>query len=591
MAPRRSTRNTKRKVTEEQPVIEEEVAVATKKPKTKRASAKTSKKKPPSPDTVVLPKKAAPKKKTKPARKVAAEPPEEETAPAKYPSAKQPPRKDKSKASHPIDEAIHLHGGSAANYEVVTHGDTVYDAVLNQCNISSNNNKYYRLQVVQNTSGHYYCWQRWGRVGEHPRSRSSALKGPHSVDGAIREFMSKFRSKTGNVFGANEFVPKSGKYTLIEIDNDVEVDEDFQVEPAEEVVQYEYKPSKLDKKTQELMQAIFSKDMRDAALVTFNLDPKRLPLGVPSQEQIDRGIAVLNAIENKLEGGDLKESYVSLSSRFYTAIPHSFGRGRPPTISTPAEVQSRYDMCNILLDMYSTTETLRNLESKKPKTTKKLLTPKVDEHYDTLKADLNVIDHGSDEFKLIQTYFEQSKHSSSHSILLNAWSVDRQGEAARHGAFDDVGNRALLWHGTNIAVVAPIVTNGLRIMPHSGGRVGAGIYLANMQQKSAQYTSAYGSRFACMFLCEAPLGKQFELNSDGHHASSLRKAPSGHDSVHAIGAYGPTNWQTMKIDGNDIAIPQGSGKNTGKSSTFQHDEYLVYDEAQVRLRYVLTVAL
>ena len=52
---------------------------------------------------------------------------------------------------------------------------------------------------------------------------------------------------------------------------------------------------------------------------------------------------------------------------------------------------------------------------------------------------------------------------------------------------DKLDNRRLLWHGTNIAVVAAILKGGLRIMPHSGGRVGRGIYFASENCKSAGY--------------------------------------------------------------------------------------------------------
>lgn len=52
---------------------------------------------------------------------------------------------------------------------------------------------------------------------------------------------------------------------------------------------------------------------------------------------------------------------------------------------------------------------------------------------------------------------------------------------------DGITNRKLLWHGTNVAVVAAILKGGLRIMPHSGGRVGAGIYFASENSKSAGY--------------------------------------------------------------------------------------------------------
>lgn len=38
-----------------------------------------------------------------------------------------------------------------------------------------------------------------------------------------------------------------------------------------------------------------------------------------------------------------------------------------------------------------------------------------------------------------------------------------------------------------MAVVAAILTSGLRIMPHSGGRVGKGIYFASENSKSASY--------------------------------------------------------------------------------------------------------
>lgn len=55
--------------------------------------------------------------------------------------------------------------------------------------------------------------------------------------------------------------------------------------------------------------------------------------------------------------------------------------------------------------------------------------------------------------------------------LEDVWSCDRDGEDARFAAYDHLDNRKLLWHGTNVAVVAAILKSGLRIMPHSGGKV------------------------------------------------------------------------------------------------------------------------
>jgi poly [ADP-ribose] polymerase len=67
--------------------------------------------------------------------------------------------------------------------------------------------------------------------------------------------------------------------------------------------------------------------------------------------------------------------------------------------------------------------------------------------------------------------------STTKRTLVDVMRVNRHGEGDRYSAFEGVGNRRLLWHGTNVAVVAAIMKSGLRIMPHSGGRVGCGIYL------------------------------------------------------------------------------------------------------------------
>jgi len=372
----------------------------------------------------------------------------------------------------------------------------------------------------------------------------------------------------------------------LDIDHDAEVSDEFKqnVSKKEDV---EYLPSELDPKTRDLVEVLFSKEMRDEILTTkFDLDPTRLPLGVPSEQQINIGIDILSRIEDKLNGGH-EESYDQLSSLFYTNFPFSTGRRRPPVINNQALLQERFDMCNVLLDMLSTNNTVRKIEQVETTESKKIPYP-ADAHYKSLNADLTVLDHKSEEYQKILTYFNKTK---SRGQLLDVWQCNRAGEAERHQKFDEIDERRLLWHGTNIAVVAPILTTGLRIMPHSGGRVGSGIYLASMQEKSAGYTCGYGSKYACMFLCEAALGKMHEVTSDGYHASSLKKAPKGFDSVHAVGSIRPKKWDDVQLDDRKVQIAQESSENSGVSSSFHHDEFLVYDEAQIRLRYVLTVKL
>merc|ERR1712032_1672017 len=114
---------------------------------------------------------------------------------------------------------------------------------------------------------------------------------------------------------------------------------------------------------------------------------------------------------------------------------------------------------------------------------------------------------------IILKAFEATKGEGwgGNRTLEQVFTLKRQGEEDRASQHKAMGNRRLLWHGTSPAVVAAILSSGLRIMPHSGGRVGKGIYLASENDKSAGYTGQmpgpHNKNYGFMFLTEAALGK------------------------------------------------------------------------------------
>lgn len=66
----------------------------------------------------------------------------------------------------PIDEGVQ---GGAGPMEVFVNDDgTIYDASLNQSQVANNNNKFYRLQLLEEGGKKtgYRVHTRWGRVGE-----------------------------------------------------------------------------------------------------------------------------------------------------------------------------------------------------------------------------------------------------------------------------------------------------------------------------------------------------------------------------------------------------------------------------------------
>ena len=93
----------------------------------------------------------------------------------------------------------------------------------------------------------------------------------------------------------------------------------------------------------------------------------------------------------------------------------------------------------------------------------------LDEQYNTLQADLSLLKSTSAEYKAIDKYFNATKNTGGHHKLLHVWKVARLDEDnKKRSLFCKLSNHKLLWHGTNVAVVAAILKGGLRIMPHSG---------------------------------------------------------------------------------------------------------------------------
>jgi len=242
---------------------------------------------------------------------------------------------------------------------VYVNGSTVYDATLNQTDISYNvkgHNKYYIIQLLEaDNGGQYYCWQRWGRVGSDGQS---ALKGPFSLALAQSEFESKFFDKTNNRFGEPNFVHKPGKYDLVAVDYNAD-DKGGDgaggaggdgggaaaaAKPAPKKVE-----SKLDPRVFSLVELISSIKQMEAAMLEMKYDTKKAPLGKLTKQQIKAGYEALKEIEVLVTAGKTSgPELVAACNRFYTRIPHDFGMNKPPLINTVQMIKAKADLLEAL---------------------------------------------------------------------------------------------------------------------------------------------------------------------------------------------------------------------------------------------------
>lgn len=485
--------------------------------------------------------------------------------------------KPKSKAK--VDAMCSLSSGQV-------HED--FDCMLNQTNIGHNNNKFYIIQVIE-YGGSYYCWNRWGRVGE---PGANALKGPLAVDAAIADFKKKFKDKTRNAWDTRaNFNPVPGKYTLLEMDGDEGEEDVEKMAKLDELdgVKKVTAACTLDKQTQSLVKLLFDNDMFKDAMKDLEIDVKKMPLGKLSKTQIAKGFEVLEEIDEVLKKKK-KGSLADLTSRFYTLVPHAFGRMRPPVIEDEEHVRKKMDMLMVLADI-ELAQSMQKTEKKEDLDTEEVPHP-LDAKYGLLQSDMELVDKKSQEFKILEKYLNATQGGWSKPQILDVWKVSRHGEDKRFTAHEDLTNRKLLWHGTNVAVVAAIMKSGLRIMPHSGGRVGKGIYFASENGKSAGYVSCASGGIGIMFLNEVALGKEHHIKRDDWR---LTAAPKGYDSIVAKGSQEPDPKKdtSLTIDGNEVTVPQGAPIPVAKfsDSNFSQSEYLIYKESQNRIRYLLKMKM
>ncbi|KAK3874546.1 hypothetical protein Pcinc_020505, partial [Petrolisthes cinctipes] len=464
-----------------------------------------------------------------------------------------------------------------------------YTCMLNQTNIGHNNNKFYIIQV--NKAGKkYMCFTRWGRVGEDGQYNIAY----ENMDGAISSFKKKFKDKTKNDWDKRDnFVAKAGKYTMIEID-EASDDEEDTVDASgtggglikKELIPAFSGPCSLPLRTQIMIKLIFSDDMFVSQMSSMNLDVRKMPLGKLSKLQIARGLEALLDIEEAIKQNKPRQTLQDLTSKFYTLVPHDFGRQVPPVLGSDSVVQQKKEVMLTLSDIELTQSLQKNQA-------KDVAIHPLLEKYQMLECELELVDKSSSEFKMLKDY-STACPGTRKGPLLDVWKVDRKGDKLRFSVHDDIKHRKLLWHGTNVAVVAAILKAGLRIMPHSGGLVGKGIYFASEHAKSSWYVSPHWQTFegesniGFMFLVEVALGKENSiLQSDG----SLRRAPPGFDSVVARGTKEPDPKKDKKIslDGKDVIVPVGKPvpQKEWSKSDFDQSEYLVYKESQACIRYIL----
>ncbi len=481
------------------------------------------------------------------------------------------------------------------SHHVLIDNNTTYSCTLNQTNLKSNNNKFYILQLLEDDSKKEYLqYTRYGRIGNIGVTNAQTC---YNKESGISSYERTFKQKTGNCW-ETIFVKKSGKYFMSQIDYDSNSDsdsdektntqdnsnskEDQKIDESDELDKPKEVICTLDPRLQELLALISNLNMMKCTMKEFNIDLRKMPLGKISKKQIKDAYEILKAIADGIDKNITSCDFEELSSEFYTLIPSSFGRRKPPIICDEEQVKKYIDMLDVLTDLEIAGSIL--------KIDKKDKIHPLDKIYQQIKIDLTplLLDIKSAEYQMIEKYVKDTAAPTHNWYTLELLDVMKVYREEEHKRFQDYGNNQLLFHGSRVANFIGIFTQGLRIncnAPKTGSMFGPGSYFSNSVTKSANYCYADSKNItAIMLLCEVSLGKQYEKTGsefvtwlpNAQYQSTWGKGESTTD---------PKDTMTMS-DG--TVVPYGKlVKNDSTNGSLLYDEFIVYNENQIKIRYAL----
>jgi len=211
---------------------------------------------------------------------------------------------------------------------------------------------------------------------------------------------------------------------------------------------------------------------------------------------------------------------------------------------------------------------------------------------------MEVLTNESLEHAILVDYFNFT-NSDHRTKIEQIFKIQRKGEPEKMEKWKHLENHYLLWHGSQTCNFIGILTQGLRIAPPeapaSGYAFGKGLYFADLFRKSINYTSLqssgynYTKTYGFLLLCEVALGEIYYPTS----VQYMDKPPEGFNSTCGRGHTYP-DWSSAIVLPNGVKVPYSHKLITANDSTIprlmNHNEFIVYDTSQVRLRYLMQVS-
>lgn len=403
----------------------------------------------------------------------------------------------------------------------------------------TNKNKFYQIELVGNKVSVEY-----GRVGNSTPQRRDFFGGELTYNKKRKEKMKK-------------------GYILSEIDVNL-LEEDSPISNIMDISMSQIKTDDISKK---LIAELVEQNIHNITSTTkIKYDIKsgyfKTDLGIVTKKGVDKAIQILNNLSTYQKAmGKLSDKkfaeFVKLNESYFSIIPTKIKnlRDHKNLLITEEKITDQLNICDSLsksLKIISDAKKVSKTSSKEE---------------DVFNVSVTSLKKGK-EFNRIVKYFNDSKNSKHGH---NSYKIDKiynikLGEEDKLFR-DNLSNQMELFHGTKIANLLSILKSGLLMPKYSPGSstgymFGQGLYFANQSTKSLNYcdgmywNSSKKQDKIYMFIADVAMGN-YQV-PDGNRS---KKPSNGYDSY----------W----------AKPGQSG--------IQNDEMIVFNNDQIRLKYILEI--
>jgi poly [ADP-ribose] polymerase len=205
----------------------------------------------------------------------------------------------------------------------------------------------------------------------------SSVLGDGSLISATSFFEKKFKEKSGLSWKDRLAAPRPGKYMFIErnYEEDSSSEEENDEKPQKTKKGEQQKEEKkavestLPAQVQSLLSFIFDQQYFLSAMADMSYDANKLPLGKLSKRTLQTGFQILKdlselvadpALAMSKYGTGFVPATEQLSNRYFSTIPHAFGRNRPPVVRNEELIKREVVLLESLMDMGIANEILKS---------------------------------------------------------------------------------------------------------------------------------------------------------------------------------------------------------------------------------------